>query len=204
MNYELLDNNKVYLTGQIATKPEFSHEVFGEAFYQFDINILRLSGQYDTIPITISERLMTGVGFNIGDQISLKGQFRSYNKLVGEKSKLILTVFVRELVEPEEDVNPNVVELSGYICKEPIYRTTPFSREIADLLVAVNRAYNKSDYIPCIAWGRNARFASEISVGTKITIIGRVQSREYTKVIEGQDPQIRRAYEVSISKICLD
>ncbi|MCI6859765.1 MAG: single-stranded DNA-binding protein [Clostridia bacterium] len=205
MNHELLENNKVYLSGQISSKPEFSHEVFGESFYQFNMSILRLSGQYDIIPITISERIMGNLPFEIGSQIAIKGQFRSYNKLVGDKSKLVLTVFVREIVDVEDDANPNVVELSGYICKEPIYRTTPFNREIADILLAVNRAYNKSDYIPCIAWGRNARFVSDIKVGTRITLIGRVQSREYTKVVEeGKEPEIRRAYEVSISKIALE
>ena len=204
MNHELLENNKVYLSGEVVSTPEFSHEVFGESFYQFDLSILRLSGQYDIIPVTISERLMGNLSFDVGTRLALKGQFRSYNKLVGDKSKLILTVFVREILEVEDEVNPNIVELSGYICKEPIYRTTPFNREIADILLAVNRAYNKSDYIPCIAWGRNARFASEVKVGTKITLIGRVQSREYTKVTENAEPEVRRAYEVSVSKISLD
>ena len=177
---------------------------FTELIRIMKLQILRLSGQYDIIPVTISERLMGNMSFDVGTRLALKGQFRSYTKLVGDKSKLILTVFVREILEVEDEANPNIVELSGYICKEPIYRTTPFNREIADILLAVNRAYNKSDYIPCIAWGRNARFASEVKVGTKITLIGRVQSREYTKVTENAEPEVRRAYEVSVSKISLD
>ena len=204
MNHELLENNKVYLSGEVVSTPEFNHEVFGESFYQFDLSILRLSGQYDIIPVTISERLMGNLSFDVGTRLALKGQFRSYNKLVGDKSKLILTVFVREILEVEDEANPNIVELSGYRCKEPIYRTTPFNRAIADILLAVNRAYHKSDYIPCIAWGRNARFASEVKVGTKITLIGRVQSREYTKVTEIAEPEVSSAYEVSVSQLSLD
>lgn len=205
MNHELLENNKVYLTGTVESQPEFSHEVFGEKFYQLEISIPRLSGQLDVIPITISERLIPTANLSMGNKIALKGQFRSYNKLIDEKSKLILTVFVRELIDVDDEMNPNIVELSGYICKDPIYRVTPFNREIADLLLAVNRSYNKSDYIPCIAWGRNARFIGESKIGSKINIIGRVQSREYTKVIDGlEEPQVRRAYEVSIAKISID
>lgn len=147
MSYEQMQNNQVYLSGQIASAPEFSHEIMGEKFYDTTVSVERLSGQSDVIPITVSDRLMEGQNFEIGNLIGLIGQFRSYNKIVDGKSKLVLRVFVRELCECDENA-PNVIELEGYVCKPPVYRTTPFKREIADLLIAVNRAYNKSDYIP--------------------------------------------------------
>lgn len=200
MSYEQMQNNKVFLTGIINSEPEFSHEMMGEGFYDFSIAVKRLSGQDDIIPATISERLMDGVDFGVGAEIGITGQFRSYNKLVGEKSKLVLRVFVRELVEPDRN-NPNTIELEGYICKQPIYRQTPFKREIADMLIAVNRAYNKSDYIPAIAWGRNARYAGGFEVGSKVHLTGRIQSRVYQKQLEEGVVEERTAYEVSISKL---
>ncbi len=200
MSYEQMQNNKVFLTGHVVSEPEFSHEMMGEGFYDFSLAVKRLSGQDDIIPVTISERLMDGVDFSVGAQIGAVGQFRSYNKLVGEKSKLVLRVFVRELVEPDED-NPNTIELEGFICKQPIYRQTPFKREIADMLVAVNRAYNKSDYIPAIAWGRNARYAGSFEVGSKVRLTGRIQSRVYQKQLEEGVVEERTAYEVSIAKL---
>lgn len=205
MNHELLENNKVYLSGKICSKPEFSHEIFNEQFYSMNMSVVRLSGQTDIVPITISQRLITQMPIKEDEEIAIKGQFRSYNKLEDGKSKLILTVFVREILDVNEEENPNIVEISGYICKEPKYRTTPFNREIADLLVAVNRSYNKSDYLPCIAWGRNARFVSGLKVGTKIGIVGRVQSREYNKLVDGEEnPVVKVAYEISISKIVIE
>lgn len=204
MNHELLDNNVVFLTGKLVSNKTFSHEVFGEKFYTMDMSVDRLSGQTDIIPITVSERLRCD-NLKSGSDIAIKGQFRSYNKLDGDRSRLILTVFVREIMDLNAENNPNSVAISGYVCKEPVYRVTPFNREIADVLIAVNRSYNKSDYIPTIAWGRNARFVSDIKVGSKVSLIGRVQSREYKKIIdENTDPEIRRAYEVSISKINLE
>ncbi|MBQ8177854.1 MAG: single-stranded DNA-binding protein [Clostridia bacterium] len=197
----LMSNNSVILAGKIGKKPEYSHEVFGEGFYESVIEVERLSAQVDMIPITISERLMEEVNLEKGDNISIEGQFRSYNKLVENHSKLMLTVFVRECTDNPDEKNENSIELTGYICKEPIYRTTPFKREIADILVAVNRAYNKSDYIPCIAWGRNARFASKLEVGDKINLVGRIQSREYQKVFDDGTSETRTAYEISISRI---
>ena len=199
----MMENNKVFLKGEIVSKPEFSHEVFGEGFYELNLKVKRLSDNYDIIPITVSERLLTGDAFNIGKIISIKGQFRSYNKVQENKSKLLLTVFVRELIELDDDINPNIIELTGFICKEPIYRTTPFKREICDVLLAVNRAYNKSDYLPCIAWGRNARFVKNIKVGQKVLVIGRIQSREYQKKLNENESLIKTAYEISISKIRL-
>lgn len=199
MSYEQMQNNQVYLSGQIASAPEFSHEIMGEKFYDMAVSVERLSGQSDVIPITVSDRLMEGQCFEIGNLIGLIGQFRSYNKVVDGKSKLVLRVFVRELCECDENA-PNVIELEGYVCKQPVYRTTPFKREIADLLVAVNRAYNKSDYIPAIAWGRNARYASTFNVGDKIHLVGRIQSRIYQKTLDDGTVEDRIAYEVSITR----
>ncbi len=200
MSYEQLENNKVYLSGVVSTTPEFSHEVMGEGFYDFTLDVGRLSGQCDKVPLTISERLMGDLPLEVGETIGVYGQLRSYNKVVGERSKLVLKVFVREL-GIGDDQNPNYIEIEGFVCKPTVYRTTPFGREICDVLVAVNRAYNKSDYIPCIAWGRNARFAETFSVGDKILITGRIQSREYQKGLDDGTYENRTAYEVSINKI---
>ncbi len=194
-------NNKVYVKGEIITEAKFSHEIYGEGFYEMDILVKRLSGQADILPITISERLIESGNLKIGSTLSAIGQFRSYNKQVDGKSKLMLTVFVREVVEGVEYKNPNTIVLSGFICKPPIYRTTPFNREIADVLIAVNRAYNKSDYIPCIAWGRNARFVKNLEVGERVSLSGRIQSREYQKKISETETKLLTAYEVSISKL---
>lgn len=201
MNYLAEKNNKVFVSGEIVTNAEFSHEVYGEGFYEMNVLVKRLSGQGDILPITISERLISDKDLKVGVKINALGQFRSYNKLVDGKSKLMLTVFVRELLDESPMRNPNSIVLTGYICKPPIYRTTPFNREIADVLIAVNRSYNKSDYIPCIAWGRNARFAKNLAVGEKIAISGRIQSREYQKKITDDDIRTLTAYEVSISKL---
>lgn len=200
MKYELLSNNKVFLCGTIETNPIFSHESFGEAFYEIKLSVKRLSNQNDIIPITISDKLLTS-DMKLGSKLALKGQFRSYNKIEDGKSKLMLTVFVRELIDFNETMNPNIIEITGFICKEPTYRTTPFKREICDVLVAVNRAYNKSDYLPCIAWGRNARFVKNLEIGKKVNLVGRIQSREYQKKLENGEIVSRIAYEVSINKI---
>ncbi len=201
MNNLTEKNNKVYVSGEIVTDAEFSHEVYGEGFYEMNVLVKRLSGQGDILPITISERLIADRNLKVGVNINALGQFRSYNKIVDGKSKLMLTVFVRELLDEPPLKNPNSIVLSGYICKPPVYRTTPFNREIADILIAVNRSYNKSDYIPCIAWGRNARFAKNLAVGEKIAVSGRIQSREYQKRISEEDIKVLTAYEVSISKL---
>ena len=201
MNYVEKQNNKVYILGEVLTKAVFSHEVYGEGFYEMTVSVKRLSGQADVLPVTISERLIEAKNIEIGSTLCAIGQFRSYNKMIGGKSRLMLTVFVRELCDEERPQNPNSIALYGYICKPPVYRTTPFSREIADILLAVNRAYNKSDYIPCIAWGRNARFVKNLSVGEKVALSGRIQSREYTKKISETESKVMTAYEVSISKL---
>ena len=201
MNYQQEKNNKVFISGEIVTSAEFSHEVYGEGFYEMNVLVKRLSGQGDILPVTISERLINTENLRVGDTINAIGQFRSYNKLVDGKSKLMLTVFVRELINNTTIKNPNNIVLVGYVCKPPVYRTTPFNREIADILIAVNRSYNKSDYIPCIAWGRNARFAKNLCVGEKIAISGRIQSREYQKRLSDDDIKVMTAYEVSVSKL---
>lgn len=200
MSYEQMQNNIVHLSGQIASELEFSHEIMDEKFYDFTIALQRLSGQKDFVPVTVSERIIGENNFEIGNLIGLIGQFRSYNKIVENHSKLVLKVFVRELCDYDEQL-PNSIEIEGYVCKPPIYRTTPFKREICDLLVAVNRAYNKSDYIPAIAWGRNARFASTFSVGDKVRLVGRIQSRPYQKQLESGEVEERVAYEVSVSAL---
>ena len=201
MNNQAEKNNKVFISGEIVSEAEFSHEVYGEGFYEMSVSVKRLSGQGDVLPVTVSERLISDKDLKPGVTINAIGQFRSYNKLVDGKSKLMLTVFVRELLDYTPIKNPNTIVLSGYICKPPVYRTTPFNREIADILLAVNRSYNKSDYIPCIAWGRNARFAKNLAVGEKIALAGRIQSREYQKRISDDDVRTLVAYEVSVSKL---
>lgn len=201
MGYEQMQNNKVYVAGRILTAPVFSHEVMGEKFYDFVLGVKRLSDQEDEIPVTVSDRLFAEADeLRVGTQVGVSGQLRSYNKLVDGRSKLVLRVFARELDGGNCDA-PNVIELEGFVCKPPVYRTTPFKREICDLLLAVNRAYNKSDYIPAIAWGRNARYAGEFAVGDKISAVGRIQSRVYQKTLEDGTVEDRVAYEVSVSKL---
>ena len=201
MDYFAEKNNRVYIMGEIVSEAKFSHEVYGEGFYEFFVKVMRLSGQADILPVTVSERLIKSSDLKLGSTISALGQFRSYNKLENGKSRLMLTVFVRELVDMGAGSNPNSIVLSGYICKPPIYRTTPFNREIADILLAVNRAYNKSDYIPCIAWGRNARFVQNLKVGDRVALSGRIQSREYQKKLSETEVVTMTAYEVSVSKL---
>ena len=196
-----MNNNKVFLSGRVESEPEFSHETFGEGFYEVKLSVPRLSEHTDIIPVTVSEKLLAKDNFKVGNNVAIKGQFRSYNKIVDEKSRLMLTVFVRELIEIDETMNPNIIEIEGFICKPPIYRTTPFKREICDVLVAVNRAYNTSDYLPCIAWGRNARFIKDATVGTKVSIVGRIQSREYQKKLSEEEIETKTAYEISVNKI---
>ena len=198
-------NNSASVFGRIASDFVFSHEVYGEGFLNFYLEIFRLSEASDMLPCTISERLLTAEGYEIGTFVHITGQIRSYNSYVeaDRKNKLVLTVFARDIEICGEDagVNPNEIFLNGFICKAPIYRTTPFGREIADILLAVNRSYNKSDYIPCIAWGRNARFAGRLSVGDNIRIYGRMQSRTYQKRLDDEHVVDKVAYEVSVSKI---
>lgn len=201
MGYEQMQNNRAYVAGKVLSAPVFSHEVMGERFYDFVLGVRRLSEQDDEIPVTVSDRLFLSEDeLAVGTTVAVEGQLRSYNKIVDGKSKLVLRIFARELCEPSGEA-PNVIELEGYVCKTPVYRTTPFKREICDLLLAVNRAYNKSDYIPAIAWGRNARYAGEFKVGDRVSVVGRIQSRVYQKTLEDGTVENRTAYEVSVSKM---
>lgn len=210
METNFADNNHLVLVGKITEEKKFSHEIYGEKFYTFNLSVPRLSGNADIIPITISERLFKENELTVEKKVKITGQFRSYNSYENERNRLILTVFAKdvEFLENQEeeivaskDLVSNEVILVGYVCKLPIYRQTPFGREIADVLLAVNRAYNKSDYIPCITWGRNARFCSKMEVGTEVKVIGRVQSRSYEKKYEDGTVEQRVAYEVSISNL---
>lgn len=197
-------NNEVELVGTVDSELKFSHEVYGEGFYSFMVKVMRLSDISDLINVTISERLLQNIILTVGDTVSITGQFRSYNNYTESGNRLILTVFARDICVNPQEVNvknPNHIFLNGFLCKKPVYRTTPFGREITDILIAVNRAYNKSDYIPCIAWGRNARFAGSLEVGENIKIWGRIQSREYQKKISETESVTKTAYEISISKM---
>ena len=209
MQQETFMNNTATVTGYIVTEFTFSHEVYGEGFYNFNVEVPRLSQAVDILPVTVSERLIDRDKWPIGSKVLINGQIRSYNNFVeaDKRNKLVLMLFAREMnmcqagnVE-EERQNPNEIFLNGYVCKEPVYRATPFGREISDVLMAVNRSYNKSDYIPCIAWGRNARFASKLKVGDNIKIWGRMQSRQYQKKYEDGLMEEKTAYEVSVSKL---
>ena len=204
MTDKVIENNQVTVMGEIVSDFTFSHEIFGEGFYMVDTRIARLSDSTDIIPVMVSERLIDVTADYKGSLVIINGQFRSYNRHEEKKNRLILSVFVRELEfvdEIEDDIKSNQIYLDGYICKEPIYRKTPLGREIADLLVAVNRSYGKSDYIPCICWGRNARYASSFEVGSHVEVYGRIQSREYIKKIGEEQTEKRVAYEVSVNKI---
>lgn len=197
-------NNQVTIMGEIEDTFQFSHEIFGEGFYLIHIRVDRLSQSMDFIPVMVSERLIDVTKDYRGLKVAINGQFRSYNRHEEKKNRLVLSVFAREIYfidELEESAKTNQIFLDGYICKAPVYRKTPLGREIADLLLAVNRPYGKSDYIPCICWGRNARFASSFEVGSRCLIWGRIQSREYVKKITDNEMEKRVAYEVSVSKL---
>ena len=201
---KVIENNRVSILGEIVSEFRFSHEVFGEGFYIVDVAVSRLSDMYDTIPLMVSERLVDVTQNLKGKLVEASGQFRSYNRHEGTKNKLVLSIFVREWQIVEENLEAgktNQIFLDGFICKAPVYRKTPLGREISDLLIAVNRPYGKSDYIPCIAWGRNARFASTFEVGGRNQIWGRVQSRDYVKKLSEEETEKHTAYEVSVSKL---
>ena len=208
MSDKIIENNQVTIMGEIVSTFAFSHEVCGEGFYMVDVSVRRLSNSVDTIPVMISERLIDVECDYRGEFLMVSGQFRSYNRHDEQKNRLVLSVFAREVSFIEEELDgakTNNILLDGYICKLPIYRKTPLGREIADLLLAVNRPYGKSDYIPCICWGRNARFASAFEVGEHVQVLGRIQSREYVKKLSETETEKRTAYEVSVSKLeCLD
>lgn len=199
---EQMNNNEVYISGKVASAYVFSHEMHGEKFYIFDLAVERLSEEVDVIPVIVSERLTDVTADNVGCSVFIRGQYRSYSRKEGERTRLMLCVFTFS-IEPMENysINSNYVSLNGYVCKPPVYRKTPLGREIADVLLAVNRNYGKSDYIPCILWGRNAKFASSFNVGKHICVEGRIQSRTYTKTLEDGTKEERMAFEVSVSKL---
>lgn len=204
MENNTIENNLVKLTGMIAGEPAVSHEIEGEKFWEFPLEIKRLSGVSDFLPITVPEKLLsaTETKLEVGEGLSIEGELRSYNKLVGEKSKLIISTFAKEIRNADltAENDENYICLNGFICKPPIYRTTPFNREICDAILAVNRKNFKSDYLPVISWGRNAKYLQNLPVGTKVNAEGRIQSRKYTKVVDGQSEE-RTAYEVSVQKL---
>jgi len=194
--------NTIHLRGQITQNLEFGHELFGEQFYVTTLRVPRLSGAEDFLPITLSERLLIDEPLSAGSTLCLEGQLRSYNKVIEGSGRLLITAFAQRLLNCDEDTeNPNRVQLTGALCKPPSYRTTPFGREIADLMLAVNRSYGKSDYIPCIAWGRTARYASNLKIGDKVQLVGRFQSRAYQKQMPDGTLLNKVAYEVSISRL---
>ena len=195
--------NYLRLSGIINQSPTYGHEVFGEKFYYATLSVPRLSGAEDLLPITLSERLMEGIPLDIGMPLTLEGQLRSYNKVIEGAGRLLITAFAQRILPPGGEENPNQVQLQGALCKPPSYRTTPFGREIADLMLAVNRAYGKSDYIPCITWGRTARFASHLHVGDKVTLMGRFQSRAYQKQLADGSVITKMAYEVSVGRLTM-
>lgn len=204
MSDKVIENNQVTIMGEVVSEFTFSHEVFGEGFYMVEVLVRRLSNSDDRIPLMVSERLIDVTQDYRGEYIMVNGQFRSYNRHEEDRNRLVLSVFAREISFVEEELDgakTNNILLDGYICKAPVYRKTPLGREIADLLLAVNRPYGKSDYIPCICWGRNARYASSFEVGEHVQVLGRIQSREYVKKLSEVETEKRIAYEVSVSKL---
>ena len=198
-----LSNNQAIIIGTIEDEFVLNHEIYAEKFYITTVRVPRLSGATDNVRVMVSERLLLGNSFNAGDTVEVTGQFRSYNSYIGGENRLVLTVFAKDITHTDDEAskNPNTLYLNGFICKPPVYRTTPFGREITDLLLAVNRSYNKSDYIPIIAWGRNARFAKNLNVGDNVKIWGRIQSRTYQKRISEEETIEKTAYEVSINRM---
>ncbi|MDD6762276.1 MAG: single-stranded DNA-binding protein [Clostridiales bacterium] len=199
-----ITNNQAQVTGTIMDEFRFNHEIYAEKFYTFTLNIPRLSGTDDSVRIMVSERLLAGESFGVGDVVDIEGQFRSYNSYEPSgENRLVLTIFAKDIQKNngEHSHNPNMLYLNGFICKAPVYRTTPFGREITDLLIAVNRSYNKSDYIPVIAWGRNARYAKTLNVGDNVKVWGRIQSRNYQKRINDEETITKTAYEVSVNRM---
>ena len=195
--------NYLHLSGVISSAPVYGHEVFGEKFYYATLSVPRLSGAEDLLPITLSERLMEGAALEVGAPLAIEGQLRSYNKVIEGAGRLLITAFAQRIAPMDTGENPNQVQLTGALCKPPSYRTTPFGREIADLMLAVNRAYGKSDYIPCITWGRTARFASHLNVGDKVQLLGRFQSRAYQKQLPDGTVIGKTAYEVSVARLTM-
>lgn len=199
---QMLEGNRAELTGEIVSELEFSHKTYGESFYLLTLRVVRKSGSEDFVPLMVSERVIWSMDVQPGSMVTLNGQIRTYNQMTDGKNKLVIVVFVKEMCWADEDAEmSNTIVLEGYICKPTVRRTSPLGREICDIMLAVNRMYNKSDYIPCIAWGRNAVYGGELQVGDKLLIEGRIQSRQYRKYDDDGNPEMRTAYEVSIMRM---
>ena len=198
-----MENNVITLVGTVETEAEYSHSVLEEEFFSFMVRVPRLSENDDLLPVTVSKKQLDTSLIKAGNKIKVKGQLRSYNKYTQTKTRLILTVFAKGIAPAlsEDEDNPNEIFINGFICKAPIYRRTPFGREITDLIIAVNRAFNRSDYIPAIAWGKNAGYSESLEVGSNVMLWGRLQSRNYNKRISDEETEVRTAYELSITKI---
>ena len=187
MAYIMFDDNQVVITGKIAMDFTFSHKICGECFYKAELQVKRLSDSVDTIPVLISEQIADITKSRVGEFAEIYGEFHSHN--------------LREENHTRLELYTNRILLEGTICKPTVYRKTPLKKEITDLLLAVNRSFGKSDYIPCICWGSTARYAADLKVGTRVMVWGRIQSREYKKRIEENETQKRIAYEVSINTL---
>ena len=196
-------SNRIIIKGSIAAPPVYDHSVLGEAFFKMTVAAKRLSGTADFVPVTVSERLLgeDESAYDEGEPILISGQIRSYDQRTENGNHLILTVFAREISVPEAGEDVNEAELVGHIVKPVVYRTTPFSREIADMLISVGRRYGKNDRLPAIAWGRNARFAGGLMPGDAVAVRGRMQSRRYQKLLPNGETLERTAYEISCSSI---
>lgn len=196
---ENISRNIAQLCGVIAAAPSFSHSGRGESFYTFPLEVARLSGATDRINIIAREELLNSIELKEAEKILVMGELRSFNNKSGEGAKLVITVFAKEISLCNDD-DMNDVHLIGTLCKQPNLRMTPMGRDICDLMLAVNRRYGRSDYLPCITWGLKAREAAEWDTGTVVSLDGRIQSRNYIKIIGG-DPVEKTAYEVSVTDI---
>lgn len=190
-------NNRMTACGRLERAPELSHEVMNEPFYTGTLLVKRLSGAVDRLPVTLPGKLIAESGVPLDSLLLMTGQVRSYNKVIEGAGRLMITLFAQSVTPTNDNETLNRVELCGALCKPPVYRSTPFGREICDMMLAVNRAFGKSDYIPCIAWGRNAQYASRFHVGDHLRIGGRLQSREYQKLMDNGEYIVRNAFEVS-------
>lgn len=190
-------SNRIVAVGRLEGPLSLSHEVMNEPFFTGTLLVKRLSGALDKLPLTIPGKLMAGGRLDDGRQFLVQGQVRSYNKVIDGAGRLMVTLFAQSLTETQENDTLNKVALSGALCRPPVYRSTPFGREICDMMLAVNRAFGKSDYVPCIAWGRNAQYAARFKISDRVRVTGRLQSREYQKLLENGEYMVRMAYEVS-------
>ena len=195
-----MQTNRVLLCGTPLSEPVFSHASRLEQFYTFPLEVARLSGTVDRLNVILREEQRQELRPSRAGLLRVQGELRSFNNHSGQGSRLVITVFARTLEKPETNLWQNEVELCGTLCRRPGYRITPLGREISDLMVAVHRHYGRSDYLPCIVWGQNARRAASCSVGDRVHLLGRMQSRDYVKTLDGKT-EVHTAYEVSVSDI---